>query len=99
MTKHIKLPLRTSGKWGTEIRDASGYQLASVTGIIRAKEVVTACNSHQVLLTALQAHQDVGDHVETCPRCGVGANCVEHNGLAKKADELTKSALAKVEEA
>lgn len=52
-----------------------------------------------VLLAALQAHQSVGVHVATCPRCGDGARCYTFNGLAKKADELTRSALAQIEEA
>ena len=50
------------------------------------------------LFTALKAHQSVGDHVEICPRCGVGASCVEYNGLAQKAIDLTKAALTQVEE-
>ena len=63
------------------------------------EEIVKRCNAHADLLAALQAHQAVGEHVATCLQCGDSAPCYTYNGLARKADELTKSALAKVEEA
>ena len=49
------------------------------------------------LLTALQAHQSVGAHVDVCPRCGDSATCTTYNGLARKANELTKLALKAIE--
>ena len=50
------------------------------------------------LLAALKAHQAVGEHVATCPQCGDSAPCYTYNGLARKADELTRAVLARVEE-
>ena len=81
--------------WATEAYDLyGGWPIAS-----RIAECnMPAIKATPALLAACLAHQSVGDHVGACPRCGVGANCVEHNGLARKADELTKSALAQIEE-
>ena len=98
----MKLPL-TVGPWLLEdtIYEADHRTVAAVRGRDDAAEVaafiVAACNNYQSLLDTLQSHQAVGDHVEICPCCGIGANCTTYNGLAQKAIDLTKSALEEAE--
>ena len=50
------------------------------------------------MFAALEAHAEWKDHTDKCARCGLGLSCLDYPGLARKADELTRAALAKAQE-
>ena len=76
-----------------DILDAGGILIADSVWLEQANQIVKAVNAYPKLIAACEAHQAVGDHVQTCSRCGDGRNCNVFNGLAYKADELTRAAL------
>ena len=107
--KHIKTPFRVIDNITRVIVVDS--ELEPIFQILRkrhtpnpiaiAAELMQAINAYDALVEALQAHKAVGDHVQTCSRCGDGLlppvwrrlECAEYDRLWNAAGRLTRVAL------